>query len=55
MADYELIKKVKSIDLDEVNKPKIDYAVLGYRTGKLTDSSDCLKKMYFSLAENFAH
>jgi len=26
MADYELIKKVKSIDLDEVNKPKIDYA-----------------------------
>ena len=25
MADYELIKKVKDIDLNEVNKPKIDY------------------------------
>jgi len=26
MADYELIKNVKDIDLNEVNKPKIDYA-----------------------------
>lgn len=25
MADYELIKKVKNIDLTEMNKPKIDY------------------------------
>ena len=26
MADYDLIKKVKDIDLTEINKPKIDYA-----------------------------
>ena len=26
MADYELIKKVKNLDLSEINKPKIDYA-----------------------------
>ena len=25
MADYELIKKVKNLDLEELKKPKIDY------------------------------
>jgi hypothetical protein len=26
MADYELIKKVKNLDLEELKKPKINYA-----------------------------
>ena len=26
MSDYELIKKVKNLDLDELKKPKIDYS-----------------------------